>query len=401
MILELHAIQSFAPANLNRDDTGRPKECVFGGVRRARVSSQSWKRAIREQFRSEVSGLTVATRTKRAHEAIVDRLTAAPHDLEVEAARHRAAVVLEAEPLGLKLVSDDETRVVKTGQLVFFRARDLDVLAEVAAEFGEEIDAVTSSLTAAPAETPARGKRKKATLSKPATKRISDALTAPSDAVDVALFGRMVAEMPESNVDAACQVAHAIGTHRLADEVDYFTAVDDLRPEETEGADMIGDIQFNASCLYRYAVLDVAQLAVNLGEADLATPAVGAAVDAFTEAFVTAIPSGKQNSFAARNPPTTVLAVRRRRGAWNLANAFVAPVAPFGATHGNDGSDGVVIDSSRRLLEEFGTLNAVYGRAKDEIAPVLLSVLDDERLDVAVPRVTDLEGLIAHARGRA
>ncbi|MCK9250731.1 MAG: type I-E CRISPR-associated protein Cas7/Cse4/CasC [Solirubrobacteraceae bacterium] len=400
MILELHAIQSFAPANLNRDDTGRPKECVFGGVRRARVSSQSWKRAIREQFRSEVSGLTVATRTKRAHEQVVARLIDG-HGLSPEVAIHRAAVVLEAEPLGLSLKQsegDADARVVKTGQLVFFRAHDLDTLAAVAVEFGDEIDAITSTLTEAPADNPAKAKRTKAKLPKPATAQITSALTAPSDAVDVALFGRMVAEMPESNVDAACQVAHAIGTHRLADEVDYFTAVDDLRPDDTEGADMIGDIQFNASCFYRYAVLDVGQLAVNLGADDASDPIVDAAVEAFTEGFVTAIPSGKQNSFAARNPPTTVLAVRRQRGAWNLANAFAAPVPPFGTD--SAGNEGVAIESSRRMIEEFAVLNATYGRAKDELASVVLSTLAPG-IEGDVARAPDLDSLIAHARGRA
>ena len=398
MILELHAIQSFAPANLNRDDTGQPKECVFGGVRRARVSSQSWKRAIRDSFGENVSGLTVATRTKRAHEQVAGRLSSA-HGLDAEAARHRSAVVLEAEPLGLSLKIDETGGTVKTGQLVFFRARDLDELAQVAADFGDEIDAITSTVTSPPSEPPARGKREKATLPKEATKRIEAAMTSPSDAVDVALFGRMVAEMPEGNVDAACQVAHAIGTQRLADSTDFYTAVDDLRPEETEGADMIGDVPFNASCLYRYAVLDIRQLAANLGEEEVTAPAVDAAVEAFTEAFVTAIPTGKQNTFAARNAPATVVAVRRRHGAWNLANAFVAPV---GVERGQNG-DRARVDavSSRLLLEEFSTLDATYGRAKDEIAPVLLTTLASEHLVTDTPRVANLDGLVAHARGIA
>jgi CRISPR system Cascade subunit CasC len=155
VILELHAIQSFAPANLNRDDTGAPKECVFGGVRRARVSSQSWKRAIRMQFRNELSDIPTGTRTKRAHQEIVDRLLEADPTLDPETARRRAAVVLEAEPLGLSLKQAADGPEVKTGQLLFFRDGDLDTLAAVAREYSSDLDELTSSLD----RTPARSQR--------------------------------------------------------------------------------------------------------------------------------------------------------------------------------------------------------------------------------------------------
>lgn len=363
MILELHAIQSFAPANLNRDDAGTPKECTFGGVRRARVSSQAWKRAVRMAFRDRLDDAQLGTRTKRTHEKIVQRLLTADPGLDVELARHRAAVVLEAKPLELKLKlkSEDGTGEVKTGQLVFFRPGDLDALADVAQRFATEIDDTTSTVR--------DGAKAKSKLPKDAEKLVKTAMTSPGNAIDVALFGRMVAELPESNVDAACQVAHAIGTHRLARESDYFTAVDDLKPDETEGADMIGTVEFNASCLYRYAALDLQQLAENLGEA-VESDVVTAAARAFADAFVTVAPSGKQNTFAAHNPPSAVLAVRRRSGTWNLANAFVRPVDT------RDGSLGLDVVSAERMLEEFVTLRRVYGRKDDGTSGLLLATTD-------------------------
>ncbi len=380
MIIELHAIQSFAPANLNRDDTGAPKDCTFGGVRRARVSSQSWKRAIRVAFRDEVAGLPTGTRTKRAHQEIVERLTSADPEMEAQRARHLAAVVLEAEPFGLNVRAADDEGAVKTAQLIFFRDRDLDLLADIARDYAEELSGLPSSLS----EEKAQPK-----LGREAAKRVRSAMTEPGAALDVALFGRMIAELPEGNVDASCQVAHAIGTHRLASEFDYYTAVDDLKPDDTEGADMIGTIQFNASCLYRYAALDVDQLASNLGGAHDGR-ALPSAVEAFARAFVTAIPTGKQNTFAARNPPSSVLAVRRAAGAWNLANAFVAPV------DGRNAQDGVAVASTGRLVTELTTLLRMYGAPQDFAAVLLTSSPEDLGQSAHLEEVDDLDQLLRH-----
>src|ERR1019366_6248981 len=181
---------------------------------------------------------------------------------------------------------------VKTGQLLFFRDADLDTLAAVARDYSSDLDELPSSLDTDTGEKPASASRQtqsKNKLPKDAASRSKAAMPSPGDALDVALFGRMVAELPEGNVDAACQVAHAIGTHRLAPEYDYYTAVDDLQPDDTE------------------------QLAKNLGSTSDAGD-LSAAVAGFARAFVTAIPTGKQNTFAARNLPTSVLAVRRASG---------------------------------------------------------------------------------------
>jgi CRISPR system Cascade subunit CasC len=378
VIYEFHAIQSFAPANLNRDDLGLPKECTFGGARRARVSSQSWKRAMRQHFAGGVADLDIATRTKRAHGEIVERLV--DQGLEESLAAHRASVVLEADPLGVKVVADNADAKLKTGQLLFFRAADLDALAAVAIEHGEAIDEQPS--VAGHPDRPDK-KKSKPVLPKEAHAAVKRALTSPSKAVDVALFGRMVAEMPEANVDASCQVAHAIGTHRLTAEDDYFTAVDDLKPDETEGADMIGTVSFNASCFYRYAAIDERQLAKNLGvEPDDA--AVRAAIAAFARAFTLAVPTGKQNTFAAQNPPTAVLAVRRGAGQCNLANAFVKPVDAAKVDAGVD------VASVERMLAHYVRLTETFGGTAQAF---LLSTADIDG-GLATP-VSTLDALVS------
>lgn len=374
MIIELHAIQSFAPANLNRDDQGAPKSCTFGGVPRARVSSQSWKRAMRVAFFDDPA-IETAVRTKRAHEEIVERVIAADPNLDTATANHRAAVLLESKPLGLSLKDDEETRIVKTGQLVFFRDSDLGTFARLALEHGEALDELPSTLAS---ENP-----KKAALPNEVAKEVEQAMTSPGAALDVALFGRMVAEMPEGNVDAACQMAHAVGTHRVAYEADYYTAVDDLKPEDTEGADMIGEIQFNASCFYRYAAVDTRQLADNLGAAADAEHVAGALV-AFARAFVTTVPTGKQTTFAARNLPAAVLAVRRERGAINLINAFVEPILP--------GGGGIVIRSIDAMLDEYSLVERMYSTPGTDAVLLSAAKREGDRWS----SVEHLDDLVAH-----
>lgn len=377
MILEFHAIQSFAPANLNRDDTGAPKDCTFGGVRRARISSQSFKRAIRTEFRA--TGAEAGVRSRRLAQEIARRLVG--DGIAEEAADGRAALLLAA--LGLR-VTDDGGEIT-TAQLVFLRAPELDALARIGVEHGAGLDALA-------------GKRAPAV---PGAVRsaVRQAVAGGDRGLDVALFGRMIAEAPDANVDAACQVAHALGTHRIAAEFDYYTAVDDLQPDDSAGAEMLGTIQFNASCVYRYAALDTELLRKNLGpSADDADVVTGARC--FAEAFVNAIPSGKQNTFAAHNLPVSYLVLSRTRGQWNLANAFLDPVR---ADHGGDD---VARASTRKLLGELGDLQRAYGRPADELRGVVLQLGDGVDGDAlpdgiaAVERLDEVLDFVGADHGR-
>jgi CRISPR system Cascade subunit CasC len=142
-------------------------------------------------------------------------------------------------------------------------------------------------------------------------------------AIDLALFGRMLADLPEKNVDAACQVAHAISIHRVEKDFDYYTAVDDLTPEDTSGAGMIGTVEFNSACFYRYLNVNVEKLLKNLqGDWELAQ----AGLKAFLQAVVESMPTGKQNSFAAYNPPEFVAVAVRSGAPRNLAGTFEKPI---------------------------------------------------------------------------
>jgi CRISPR system Cascade subunit CasC len=183
------------------------------------------------------------------------------------------------------------------------------------------------------------------------------ALLGGGKAADLALFGRMVADLPEKNIDAAAQVAHALSTHRVSVEFDYYTAVDDLKPDDTAGADMIGTIEFNSACFYRYANVDLGQLLHNLVDENPVRSDEKLArttLEAFIRASVAAIPTGKQNSMAAQNPPSFVMAVVRESGPWSLANAFLQPARP-------DATGDLVGKSIDQLDDYWGRLTRMYG----------------------------------------
>ena len=143
-------------------------------------------------------------------------------------------------------------------------------------------------------------------------------------AVDIALFGRMVAENAHLNVEAACQIAHAISTHRVVMEMDFFSAVDDLKPSRGPRSEMIGTTEFNSACFYRYAAVSVPQLLANL---DGDRGRCGDVLAGFLYASIAAIPAGRQNAMAAHNPPSFIMGVVREGAmGWSLVNAFERPV---------------------------------------------------------------------------
>lgn len=329
MFVELHMIQNFSPANLNRDDTNNPKDCEFGGVRRARISSQCIKRAIRNSpVFAETTGVDVGTRTKRLVELLLRRLVEASKEKE------QATTILTA--FVPKYASALDKDKVKTVVLLYLSKSEI---ADITRTLLDNWEALASDETRNDTiEQIVKGlvKRHKGTTSAP----------------DIALFGRMLAEKPELGLDAACQVAHAISTHRVTMEMDFYTAVDDLNPDDTAGAGMMGFTGFDSACFYRYARVDWDQLLSNLGgEVDLARRTVAG----FLRAAVAAVPTGKQNAFAAYNPPSFILAVVRRDGmAWSLANAFERPVIARR-------DEGLVAASVEALDRYWGRLCAAYG----------------------------------------
>lgn len=365
MKIELHILQNFAPSNLNRDDTGAPKDCEFGGHRRARISSQCQKRAVREAFR--IRGLLaedeLGVRTKRLVHQVTDALVER-HGHERAAA---AALALGAiEGIGLKSDAKKEGEDGwKTQYLLFVPTRIGNALADVLHEHRDALAALTAAKEAegsgdAGKRVSKKNSKKaaKADYPKEVKKQVEALMESASEAVDLALFGRMIADQPKWNVEASCQVAHAISTNRVQMDFDFFTAVDDFKPADTAGSDMMGTIQFNSSCFYRYAVLDVDALSTNLGIRGTELDAlVQKSVRAFVRAFLAAIPSGKQNGMAAHNFPSYVLGVVRDGGQpVSLSNAFLKPARP----RDRDEQD-LVDDSIAKLEEYFARMREVIG----------------------------------------
>ena len=328
MFVELHMIQNFSPANLNRDDTNNPKDCEFGGVRRARISSQCLKRAIRTSpVFAETTGVDVGTRTKWLVDLLRKRLVDAGKSKDEATAILERFVPQYASKLDAKSKDDKKTAV-----LLYLSQAEIDNIVQALLDDWESLsdDKALSSLA----------------------KTLVRAHKGQTSAPDIALFGRMLAEKPELGLDAACQVAHALSTHRVTMEMDFYTAVDDLNPEDTAGAGMMGFTGFDSACFYRYARVDLNQLAANLNDD---TSLTRSTVDGFLRAAVAAVPSGKQSSFAANNPPSLLLAVVRQDGmGWSLANAFERPVWARG-------NEGLVAPSVAAMDTYWGRLCQVYG----------------------------------------
>jgi CRISPR system Cascade subunit CasC len=297
-IIDAYVLQTVPPSNLNRDDTGSPKTAIYGGVRRARVSSQAWKRAMRLAFADLLDRSQLGERTKRVGESLASRIKALDPSIDDSRATALATEVFAVSGLAkAERKKGEEAKDIEAGYLLFLSHRQLDNLAAAAVE------------SARTGETMDKAKFK--------------ALADTGHSVDIAMFGRMVADMADINVDAACQVSHAISVHAVDNEFDYFTAVDDRKADASEtGAGMIGTVEFNSSTLYRYATVDVDRLHETLGDA----AATRAAVEAFLNAFVRSMPTGKQNTFANRTLPDAVLVRVRESQPINLVGAFETPV---------------------------------------------------------------------------
>jgi len=327
MILELHLIQNFAPSNLNRSDTGSPKDCIFGGVRRARISSQCFKRAMRTYFRENFARPgDLAERSTRLIENIALRLAEKGRD----EGQSRKVALAALTCVGLKASKKDPA---KTEYLLFMGRDEIARIAEVCDEHFEHL--VQDKV---PADT-----------SNTVAKKLKD-LMKEGKAADLGLFGRMLADLPERNRDAASQVAHAISTHKVGLEFDFFTAVDDLKPTDTAGSDHLGTVEFNSACFYRYANVNVDKLRENLQNDEDLTRAT---IRAYIKAAVEALPTGKQNSFATHEKPSLVYAVVRDAGMLSLANAFEKPV--------RGGDNGLVAESIANLAQHYGSVTDIYG----------------------------------------
>lgn len=316
--VQLHLLTSYPPANLNRDDLGNPKTARLGGVERLRISSQSLKRAWRtsELFQQHLAG-SIGTRTKRLGIEVFEALVSA--GASEKQARDWAGQI--AKVYGA---------VKKDNPL------EIEQLVHVAPEERATLDSLVATL--------AQEKRG------PSDEEL-DALLHVQSAVDIAMFGRMLASKTQFNGEAAVQVAHAIGVHASAIEDDYFTAVDDLNKSDS-GAAHIGESGFAAAVFYQYICIDRDLLKRNLGGDEALTEK---ALRALTEAALKVAPTGKQNSFASRAFAHFAMAEKGTDQPRSLSLAFVKPVT--GSDYARDAVEG--------LLLVRDNMDKVYGTCAD------------------------------------
>ena len=324
--VDIHIIQNLPPSCVNRDDSGSPKSAVYGGVRRLRVSSQSWKRATRLYFNDLLDAKDVGVRTKRVVEVLAERITEDAPELAGDAVTlaegvFKAARIKLAPPRGKKDAPQE------SGYLLFLSTSQIERLAGLAiasARGGEALDAKT-------------------------VKKIFK----EAHAVDIALFGRMVADDTDLNVDAACQVAHAISTHAAENEYDFFTAVDDDKScseEEDAGAGMMGTVEFSSATMYRYATVNLDMLVENLGDGDAALRAL----EVFIKGFCLSMPTGKQNTFANRTLPEAVVVSVRDDQPVSLVGAFEKPIRTNEADGYLARSVGALAEHARAIEDSYG-----------------------------------------------
>lgn len=366
--IQFHALTFVPPANLNRDDMGRPKTATLGTETRLRLSSQSLKRAWRESevFETSLAG-HLGRRTQRFGLKIRDHLlglgVAEATALEIT----REVIAAFGKPKGEK-----DAQPLYTEQLAFLSPEEQQAALDFAAA------------------------RAAGTAPKADPKKIAQTLLRGADtAADIAMFGRMFADNADFNREAAVQVAHAITTHKVASEDDFYTAVDDLKLKaEDAGAGFVGEAGFGSGVFYFYLCIDADLLIANLGgDRALAQAAIGALI----RAAATVLPGGKQASFAALGRASYVLVETGTAQPRTLAAAFAR-----GVRQDETGDDGepigdLVVASIRRLERTAAAFDAVYGRGDVErrscdVTRALAGAADAGSLDALVAFATAIGG---------
>ncbi len=338
MLYEIHMIKNYPPTNLNRDDTGAPKTCMFGGVMRGRISSQCLKRSWRKSdlFRDAIGEAGLGIRTRKLPQLVADVL------------RERGVSEEYLEILMPKLSAfgnkdgNENKKGNYTAQMVFYAPQDIAAVA----------DAVERKLADC-----SSAKEVKSLKGKELQECVTGADVRPVT-LDIALFGRMVTSNAFANVEAAMQVAHAISTNKVMMESDYYTAMDDLLRGDTleeSGSGMIGDIDYDSSCYYLYASLDTDALRDNLKHAEDPDGLVRKAIPALLRTMALTNPSGKQNSFAGHVLPSAMLVdCKTDKIPVSLVNAFVKPAVA-------DPSGDLVQSSIESLVKQSDEIDQAFG----------------------------------------
>lgn len=336
LFLDIHAIQTLPPSNINRDDTGSPKSAQYGGVRRARVSSQSWKKVIRDYFKENLEASNFGIRSKGIVEYLADKIQQIDPSIKKEDAVKKANKAITKAGIKKELNA-------KIDSLFFLGHIQAEKLAKAAIDGADK-------------------------------KELEDILKG-NPAIDIALFGRMVANNSNLNEEASCQVAHSISTHAVNQEFDYYTAIDDLTGEESNpGASHIDTTEFNSSTLYRYANIAVHDLENQLGDKEATIKTVAL----FIEAFTKSLPTGKVKSFANQTLPQLLLLTLREDRPVNLVSAYEEPVKS---------REGYVEKSIGKLFEEYAKVEKFVDK------PIYTAFVSTEKFDQENKEIIEKDSL--------
>lgn len=396
--LELHIIQSVPVACLNRDDLNSPKTAMFGGVQRARVSSQAWKSPIREWMKEvevEIDGVKIdlfkGNRSRRMVSELSTRLqeSGLEKDASVIISEHVANTI---ETLDSKT---DGNGFKKIKTLMFFSEAEYDaIVAAVTDEIRTAAETIQSLARCVRDASEGRReededkkeaaereverlekeleKNKKALTKAFSDKKIRDAIKSVQlkDAADIALFGRMVANDHSLTVEAASMFSHALSTHKADNEIDFFAAVDDLQQEEESGAGMTGTLEFNSATYYRFAALNLDMLADADHLGAMTVEERQSVVQTFLEATIKAMPVARKYTMNGNTLPVYVLGVVREKGhPIQLVNAFENPV-PYS-------KKGFVVESITRMNDEFADLKSTWNIDSTFEKAVVKGTLED------------------------
>lgn len=340
LYVDFHVIQNVPPSCINRDDTGSPKTAIYGGTMRARVSSQAWKRAMRLRFKDEslFPSDLLGVRTRHHIDLVADRIQEDHPEIAVGEAKKMASTILKLAKSGSgnqkkdsKKASGDgdeteEKNMKSDGKKVMFLLSNKQIgnIAELAVKYHSDAEI---------------GKDKK-------MKECVESALQKDPSIDILLFGRMAADNTNLEYDAAAQVAHSISTHTVSNEYDYFTAVDEFEKDKA-GAGHLGTVEFNSATLYRYATVNVRELAENLNPDELKLVIKG-----FAEAFVRSMPTGRQNTFANATLPDMIYVTLREDQPINLVGAFEKPI--YAGTEGYLGkSETALVDHAKDIYQKY------------------------------------------------
>ncbi|MDD3585949.1 MAG: type I-E CRISPR-associated protein Cas7/Cse4/CasC [Thermoguttaceae bacterium] len=340
-LIELHLLQSFPATCLNRDDVGAPKSVIFGGVPRARVSSQCWKRAIRQNAFTNAPEYFAGQRGHYHSEALKEKLIEL--GVDAETAQNAAVEVMRALA-GDKANKKEET---SSGALLYFSPDELEKIAKAIRDLQDKKKPLTT-----------KNKEGKKIANKDIAKTIKKDIS--RDFADIAILGRMVASEPTLMLEGAGMFSHALSTHEAANEVDFFSAVDDTKPTDNAGAGHIGTLEMNSACYYRYIGLNIdllfdADHLEKLNDKDKKT-----ILSIFLHAVIESVPGARKNSMFGFTLPQYALGFVRKGQPLSLVNAFETPV------HADKKVGGYVAPSIKSLNEHWETLKKQYGLGESD-----------------------------------